>query len=232
MAIARTTHGGAVTNTSATTTTQSVTVTAVTGEAIIVAVGTVNTTSNAPTDNATGSSNTYVQLGSIATNTERITLWGCASSKSNVTSVTATYTASRASVAVSTYTGVAGFNQSNTTTGTGSASPGTATVPNTLNPGSVSLAGFANKGTATWSANAAGNLRDNIAGGGTTTPGVAIVDSIALADLKTCTVNESASNVWAGTIIELYSALLTSEDVDPQPRMKHTPYDPEISVWQ
>jgi hypothetical protein len=231
VAIARTTHGGTVSSATANTT-ANVTVTAVTGETIIVAVGTVNTTSNAPTDNATGSSNSYIQLGAIATNTERVTFWACLSSKSNVTTVTCTFTSSRYGIAVSTYTGAAGFNQGNTTTATGSASPATATLPNIVSNGGCAVAGMVNKGTATWSANAGGNLRDNVAGAGTTTPGAAIVDSIALAGIQTCTANESASNVWAATIIEMYANLIQGTDDDPLPAMKHTPFDPEITVWQ
>jgi hypothetical protein len=198
MAISRTAHGATKTSATATTTSGAITVSALSGECIIVAVGTVATTSNAPTDNATGSSNTYVQLGNISTNTERITLWGCLSSKSAVTAITCTFGSSRYAVAIDTYTGVLGFNQSNINTSSGSASPATITLPNALASGCWAVAAFANKGTATWSANT-GNLRNNVAGAGTTTPGVAIVDNTA----TTCAATESAGNVWAGTAFEL-----------------------------
>src|SRR5690348_14073976 len=171
MSIANTAHGNTKTSSTAATTSGAITTTAAIGETIVVAVGTVNTTSNAPTDTA---SNTYVQLGAIATNTERITFWGCLSSLGASPSVTCTFGSSRYGIAIATYTGVKSFKQSNTTTNTGSASPATATLPNALDSGNWALAAFADKGTVTWSAST-GNLRNHVSGAGTTTPGVAIV---------------------------------------------------------
>lgn len=201
MAIASTAHGNTKTSATATTTSSAITTTAAIGETIIVAVGTVATTSNTPTDTAT---NAYVQLGAISTNTERITLWGCLSNKSASPSITCTFGSSRYGIAIATYTGVFGFFQANTTTATGSTSPAHATLPSALQSGSWSLLGAANKGIATWSAGASSNLRNNIAGAGTTTPGAAIGDAIT----TTVNINESGANVWASTIIELLSQAL------------------------
>lgn len=201
MAIANTSHGNTKTSSTAATTSGAITTTAAIGETIVVAVGTVNTTSNAPTDSA---SNTYVQLGAITTNTERITFWGCLSNKGASPSVTCTFGSSRYGIAIATYTGVKGFNQNNTTTHTGGTTPATATLPNALNTGSWAIAAFVEKGTAAWSAST-GNLRNNIAGAGTTTPGAAIVDNTT----TTCAAATSAT-AWAGTIIELTSFFIQS----------------------
>lgn len=206
-------HGANAGSTSAATTSGAITLAnggAVAGQTIVVAVATVGTTSNPPTDSF---GNTYVKLGSSATNTEEITFWGCVRSGGAVTTVTCTFGNSRWGVAITVYNGVLAFEQDNTTTNTGSASPATATLPHAFRfAGSWSIAAFANKGTATWSTST-GNLRDNIAGGGTTTPGVAIVDNTT----TTCAAAESASNVWAGTIIEMLSTLAGfADDQDVQ----------------
>lgn len=174
---------------------------AATGETIIVAVGTVNTTSNAPTDNATPSTNIYVQIATAVVNTEKITFWGCLSSKSAVTTVTATFTSSRYGVAVSVYQGVKSFSATNTKTATGGTTPATLTLSTALGSGNWTLMGGANKGTATWTANGApSNLRDNIAGAGTTTPGACIVDSTT-----TTAAAATTSTAWAVTGVELFS---------------------------
>lgn len=174
------------------------------GDTIIVAVATVDpAASNAPTDNATPSSNNYVQLGSVASNTERITFWGCLSSKSSVSSVTSTFSSSKWAVAIVRYTGVASFVQSNTTTNTGSASPATITIPSTPSTGHHIVAAFTNQGTGTWTTNGTnGTLRRNAAGGTSTSPGVAIVDTVTQGT-STCAATISAGPLWAGTVIEL-----------------------------
>ena len=113
MAIANTAHGNTKSSATAGTSSGAIATTAAVGECIIVAVCTVNTATSTPTDTA---SNTYQQLGVAVVNTDRVILYGCLHNKSANPSITCTFTSSRYSVAISTFTGVVAFVPSNSTT--------------------------------------------------------------------------------------------------------------------
>jgi len=226
MAIAETAHGNAVSNSTAAAT-ENVTVTVAVGETVIVAVSTaLSVTANAPTDNATGGSNTYVILATEEGTTFRMTLFGCLHSKSAVTTITCTFSSSRNGIAVTTYTGVGSFNQSNTNKATGSTSPATVTLGTGLQSGSVTVGGFANDGTGTWSAST-GNLRNNIAGAGSTSPGVAIVDTIANGT-TTVAAALSATTLWNAVAIEMTAQPFESDEYNGL--LQNAP-DYLVSVW-
>jgi hypothetical protein len=207
MAIANTAHGNTQGSSTAAITSGAITTTAAVGETIIVAVGTIGTVSAVPTDTA---SNNYVQLGTF-TSTATITLWGCLSNRGASPSITCTFGSSRYSIAIATYTGIFDFIQSNTITGSGTTSPLSMTLPKTLLTNDWALVAYAAEGTGTW-ALSSDNLRNNIAGAGSTTPGVAILDNTTTTVAAT---NSSLSN-WAGTGLELAVLLVRAYD-DDQP---------------
>lgn len=204
MSIAYAARGGTVQSTTAATT-GSVTVTASIGDTIIVAIALVGLAPTSVTDNAS-TPNIYTRIGAASSNTEEVVLFVSRNIAHAPTSVTATFPSSRFAIAVSTYTGVASF-------GRFAASAGGATSPATINGSTQDannwvVGAFANKGTATWGAST-GNLRENVAGGGTTTPGAAIVDSgnqTSASGSVTVAATESAANAWAATYIELRSS--------------------------
>src|ERR1035441_994554 len=102
MAIANTAHGGTATS-AASATTLNVTVSAVAGETILISVCLLlGGTPTSITDNRSGGSNTYVQLGNTATNTIGTSLWQVRKIDSNVTTVTVNFATNTCAVAVST----------------------------------------------------------------------------------------------------------------------------------
>lgn len=150
-----------------------VTVTVNAGDTVIVAVATENTNITAPTDNASGGSNVYQQMTARITNTVSIQLWICVNAKA-ATTVTANYSASRASACVACYTGGTGFVRADSSSTGSGANPSFTSTQDAAD--SLIIAAFAVQSTGTFTAGT-GNLRVSIAGGGTTTPGCAIVDN-------------------------------------------------------
>ncbi len=225
MALAYVNRGGSATSATAATSV-GVTVTAQVGDTIVVAVGTVATAVSSITDNATPA-NVYVQVAGPSTNTERVSLWISVNIANAPTTVTANFANSRYGVSVETYTGAVGYAQANNSA-IGSVSPASIVLGNALASGNWAVAGFANKGTATWSAST-GNLRtNNVAGAGTTTPGAAIVDNTT----TTCAAAESAGNVWCGCAVELMSVWAKQEDDVPPKTLKFTDFEPTVTIWQ
>jgi hypothetical protein len=169
------------------------------GNTIIVAVATVNTTSNQPTDTL---GNTYVSLGTVLSSgsTDRITLWGCVYSNGASPSITCTFGSSRYSIVVWSYSGVGGFNTGNEKTNTGSSTSWTVTLPNALASGSWTLAAGGTYGTSTFPGTGlTGNLRTSLAGAGSTTPGACIMDATGL----TCAQTLGTSNAWTAVAVEM-----------------------------
>jgi hypothetical protein len=196
MAIAYTNHGAAAASSTAATTTGAKAITAVAGDTIIVGVALASGGSAPTVTDSAG--NTYTQQLTNS-NTSGNWMFTARNVPGAVTSVTVSWTGSaKWAVTVDTYSGVMGFGL------TGSAAL-TSAAP------SVSLAGLgtgnwmvavmmSNATTATWSANV-GNLRRNIAGASTSSPGSAIMDNTT----TTCTATLSLSKQWATLGIELLS---------------------------
>jgi len=174
------------------------------GDTVIVACATVNTAITAPTDDASGGSNVYEAITSRITNTDSIQLWMCVNAKA-ATVVTMHCTSSRLSCCVACYTGASTPGPGSSTTGSGTAlSLGTTQK----NSASFIVTGFAHVGTGTFGAPNTGNLRVQVGGAGTTTPGVAIVDNTGTVgtSITTSTTN-SVSAAWAAASGELQTSV-------------------------
>ncbi len=198
MALANVARGATATSATATT---SVTITPVThpiaGDTIIVAVAVAASDSTvAVTDNASPP-NKYIIVAGPVLNTGQITMFASRNIANAPTTITVTFASSRYGIAIATYTGVGGFRQAKNT-GTGTTSPATETLANALLTSDWTLAAFGNKGTGTWGTST-GNLRNNVAGAGSTTPGAAIVDSTT----TTAAATLSATTLWEGCAVEL-----------------------------
>ena len=203
MAIANVARGGSATNTTTSATTLSITVTAAAGDTIVVAASTLaaNATTSV-TDNAAGGSNKYYMMGDIAGASGRISMWISFNGKA-CTTITVTHVASRASGSASTYTGVLGAGQ--TKTATNAANNNTITLTNAVAAGNVMVASMGDAvGTQTWTA-VTGTLRNNIAGGGTTTPGATNMDTLVSGG-STLAASLSSSVSGEAVAIELFSA--------------------------
>jgi hypothetical protein len=175
------------------------------GEAIILSVVDQGGTPLPPTDNATPSSNTYVQIGTTQNfgAAGKLLFWMCLSSKSAVTSITVKSTGvGRKTLAVDTWTGVLAFNIANVASSTGATSPASLTLGSGMASGSVMAAVFGDYGTGTniptW-LTSTGNLRHNKPGSSSSANGAAIVDSTT----TTCAAGMSANTTWAGIAVEM-----------------------------
>lgn len=203
MAIANVARGGTATNTTSTATSLAITVTAAAGDFIFVTVSTLAASATtAVTDNI---GNKYYLLNDQIGASGRISCWFCPKSSGTVATVTATHAASRASGSVSTYTGVLGVGHCQKTTN--AANNNTITMSPAIGAGNAMLAGMGDAvGTQTWTA-VTGTLRNNIAGGGSTTPGSTNMDTLVSGG-STLAASLSVSVSGEAIAIELFSAVL------------------------
>lgn len=176
MAVANVARGGSNTSTTATATSLVVTpaTSPIAGDFIFV---TVSTVAAVATTNVTDSAgNKYYKLNDQVGASGRISCWFCPKSSGTVTTVTGTHAAGRCSMSVSTYTGVLGVGHCEETTN--AANNNTITMSVAIGSGNVMIAGMGDAvGTQTWTA-VTGTLRDNRAGGGSTTPGCTNMDTL------------------------------------------------------
>ena len=223
MAIANAARGGQATNTTVSATTLSITVTASAGDTIIVAASTLAAVAvSNVTDNASGGSNKYYKMGDVVGASGRISMWISFNGKA-CTTITVTHAAGRASGSASTYTGVLGAGQ--TTTATNAANNNTITLTNAVSSGNIMVASMGDAaGTQTWTA-VTGTLRNNIAGGGSTTPGATNMDTLVSGG-STLAASLSVSVSGEAVAIELFgnqqamaSEALRFESLDNPPLM-------------
>lgn len=188
-----------------------------TGDAIVytLTVPAASVTSPVMKENGTTASSTYTAVGPIASGTTVATyMWITTSVASGRTSFGATWSGtSRNTCDVVEYSGVLGIGA--THTNTGSTSPMTDTVTTTA-PNSWVVMGGGLHGTSTYSAgsscspNATCTLEDSLAGGGSTSTGVALSDDGNAASSGTAvTVHTTltSASAWAVVSAELLTTL-------------------------
>lgn len=189
-------------------TTKTVTYSPTTGNTLLVFAAGVGTNISSVTDNATGGSNVYTKLAGPSTNTVEGSMWGTAPGgvKAGVTTITVTFASStRSNAGVVEYSGAKSFgNVNNSSTGS-STNPNAAVT--TQDNNNIIVGGFSREGTSTWSAHSGqGTLRKNQAGGGSTTPGIGIVDNTSATPASvTVGATVSSTGVWCGCAVELRS---------------------------
>lgn len=169
------------------------------GDFIIVGIATVNTAVSAVSDTI----NTYrLAAGPITNGTSiRISVW-CALAKTSttITTITATVGSSRRSMTASSYSGAVQPDDFEGTF-TGSATPITgSTITDDNNNFAILVGG--GQGTTTYAASV-GNLRGNIAGGGSTTPGVFIADNTSATPASTTVSVTITNSTWSAAMMEL-----------------------------
>lgn len=155
-------------------------------------------------DNATGGSSTYIRLTPANNHTITGSLWGVLVVKSGVTTITFTMASStRRACGVLEFSGVAAFGNSDGTATASSASPqDTLTMQDANN---YIVTGMSREGTSTWSTHTGvGTLRENLAGAGSTTPGIGIsTNTSASTGSLSAGATISASGTWIASAIEL-----------------------------
>ncbi len=194
--------GGAATNSVVNTNYSIVTVSAVAGETILVAV--VTTTS--PTITVSDSiGSTYTALGSASLTSCYLSFYGTANISAGVSRVFVTYTKNPVSVvAVSTYSGVTGFNTGNESANTNSGT-GTAVTISSMAAHSWMVMGLGvyNSSGTTISASV-GNLR-NYYNPTASRPGAAVFDNTS--DSLTYSLGATSSSAYAAVEMTSSSAI-------------------------
>lgn len=178
------------------------------GDAIVLSLTAATTTISAvtPSDNGPGKGSTYIAIANQITSNEITYLWLTLSVDSGVTSFTVSWTTgSRNSCDLVEYSGVVGYGD--WATNTGSTSPMNITMTTFFSNSWVVMAGGV-RGTSTYSAGTACSptstctLEDSVAGGGSTTTGDATSDDGNVASAGTSvTVQTMLSTAFAWTTV-------------------------------
>ena len=181
--------------------TKTVAITAVAGDTIIILGFSVGQAITGVSDTA---GNVYGKLQSAVINTVAASCWGTAVGAvktSGSITITVTFAASvRNTVCAMQYSGALGYGHTGTNTGT-STSPSLSIT--TQDNNNFVVVGLTDEGTATW-ASSVGNLRENQAGPGSTTPGGAGLDNTSATPASvTNTATLSVSKAWAAIGMEL-----------------------------
>lgn len=204
MALAYTNHGAGASSSTAATGTGAQSVTAVAGDTIIVGISLASTGSAPSVTDSAG--NTYTQRLTNS-NTSGVWMFTARNVPGPVTTVTVSWTGSaKWGITQDTWSGVQGFGV--TAINAALSTTPSVTLPSLGANNWCAAVMMSNATTATWSANV-GNLRRNIAGASTTTPGSAQMDNTTV----TCTATLSASKQWATLGIELLSVLIADESI-------------------
>jgi len=209
MAIAYTNHGATKTSSTAAKTTGNIVITAAAGDTTLVAVALAAGTNPSISDSNFA---IYTLLVGPITNTDTLWLFGLLAANGGPNSfINVTWTtSSRYSVAIDTWSGVTGFGVTGSATGT-STSP---LVVITLGQPATSWGAAAMLSAhtiATWSAAANNNLRQNIAGASTSTPGAAL-DEHQFGGSLNATLSLSKAWVALGLELQAVAAATMAED--------------------
>lgn len=149
-------------------------------------------------------SSTYIRLTPANNHTITGSLWGLLSVPSGVTSITFTMASStRRACGVVEYSGVRAFGAYDGTATASSASPQDSITTHDNND--VIVVGMSREGTSTWSTHSGvGTLRKNLAGGGSTTPGIGLSDNTSATPASVSAgATISSSGTWIASGVEL-----------------------------
>ena len=202
MAISFHTNASSGGSTSASTTGTCTNLVTTVGDLILVCIGTINTTISSVTDSATPA-NSYSPATIFIANASSVScqVWKAwAQSTATIATITATFGSSRWGMIAASYSGVPQTLDFAATNTSSSATPSLSVLTESNNNWLVT--GFGVRGS-TSITQATGIIRTVRPGGGTTSPGIALVDLIRTVtgvDTNSITITSAA---WAATGIEL-----------------------------